>query len=288
MTTTKVYEKGRRGFTLIELLVVIAIIGILIGLLLPAVQKVREAANRTRCANNLKQIGLAVHNYASAFQERVPNMASLMPSGATASMYFTLLPYVEQDALYKNNVAAPSGAQATRVSMFICASDASIAATGTPTGGTGTATSYAPNAQVFGTLAGSYAAQQSIAIPVDGSSNTILFAERYGRCGSTAIFNYWWYSPTNLTTSGGSNMSRFYDPDMDSSGTEYLKPPQLAVSFNVAACDGRRPQSYHPGASLVLMGDGRVVPVSATILQTTWTALVTPAGGEVIGNDWQN
>jgi prepilin-type N-terminal cleavage/methylation domain-containing protein len=99
-------RRSRSAFTLIELLVVIAIIAILIGLLLPAVQKVREAAARTQCINNNKQLGLAVHNYASAYQNVLPALSSdgLKPKyGAyTAGILVTLLPYLEQEVLFNN------------------------------------------------------------------------------------------------------------------------------------------------------------------------------------------
>src|SRR5216117_2824629 len=95
-----------RAFTLIELLVVIAIIGVLIALLLPAVQKVREAANRTECLNNLKQIGLALHNYHDTHKTlpfgKSPNFVASRPGSAPYarwSAHSQLLPYIEQDNL---------------------------------------------------------------------------------------------------------------------------------------------------------------------------------------------
>src|SRR5262249_10480976 len=103
-------SRWKSGFTLIELLVVIAIIAILIGLLLPAVQKIREAAPRTQCQNNLHHLSLAIHNYASANSDKVPPSYQGL-SGTAAyggknttpigTIHYLLLPYIEQDNIYK-------------------------------------------------------------------------------------------------------------------------------------------------------------------------------------------
>src|SRR3982750_2364142 len=105
-------QKSRGGFTLIELLVVIAIIAILIGLLLPAVQKVREAAAKSKCSNNLKQIVLATHMYQDTYQKLPAGWVVTVPTGAVApspgwSWATVILPYIEQQGLF--NIIGPAG-----------------------------------------------------------------------------------------------------------------------------------------------------------------------------------
>ena len=185
---------SRAAFTLIELLVVIAIIGILVALLLPAVQKVREAANRTKCVNNLRQIGLALHHYADALSVFPPT--TLFPTGGpsnTWSAQARLLPYLEQGNLYQRiDFNAPYSTQpevsVMRIATYLCPSEVNdrpkLDSSGVPTHhpltyacnlgvwqvfdpatGQGSDGAFSPN--------GNFASRHF----TDGMSNTIAFAE---------------------------------------------------------------------------------------------------------------
>jgi len=279
------------GFTLIELLVVIAIIGILIGLLLPAVQKVREAANRAKCSNNLKQMGLAVHNYASTFQDKLPPLGVQgfgWGNGAPLSAF--LLPFIEQENLYRlcqanaspwDNAAVSSN---NAVKTFNCPSDptnnAGICTQGLKWG----AQNYGANYQLFGaagvvtrppTGGAIQISPYTIGTIPDGTSNTILYAERASSFQNYSTSSTWGYYETTDIWSWNHHQV------IARSSTAV---PQFSPV--VAAADPNVPQSFHPGTCLVGMGDGSVRGVSASVSQVTWWNAIMPNDGNVLGVDW--
>src|SRR5262245_32134687 len=296
----------RRGFALIELLVVIAIIAVLIGLLVPAVQKVREASARAKCQNNLKQIALACHHAHDVYGVIPPGIGSFpnrnTGEGAYEVILFHLLPYVEQEPLYRkaivNNIASAKNNNVYResVPLYNCPSDPS-SDRGVATDNVGTTwgtSTYAGNAQALcnvdaltGTLLRPpiFYANLSASF-ADGTSSTLLFCEKYARCTKPPEFpeggNFWAYSELTGTVEP-------LHPGFEISWRVYSTGP--ASRFQVrptpfdSNCDPTLASTPHE-AMQVAMADGSVRSLNASISDTTWWALCTPRGGEPLSNDW--
>jgi prepilin-type N-terminal cleavage/methylation domain-containing protein len=325
-STIRDHFRRRGGFTLIELLVVIAIIAILIALLVPAVQKVREAAARTQCTNNLKQIGLGIHNFESTFKRLPPlyggaTAATVMSSKfpyVWGSTHVFILPYIEQDNLYKlmavgqpsNYVPTTNQANDKVVSTFVCPADPSMS-DGILTGGTLGGTSYAANAQVFSQLVdetmtnppgatnGKQQAQTvpnycdrgaSIARIQDGSSNTIFVTHSYALCGASTKGTAWGYSAGANTApaaalsyqpwSRASNIGQTSATPATSSAFQNMPNPYLTV------CKPTDPATPHSSAMMVMLGDASVRNVIPSIMPNTWNLACMPNDGNPMPADW--
>jgi prepilin-type N-terminal cleavage/methylation domain-containing protein/prepilin-type processing-associated H-X9-DG protein len=290
--------KRWRGFTLIELLVVIAIIAILIGLLVPAVQKVREAASRIQCGNNLHQFGIAIHNMNDTNGKIPPADHRYYTrkedwNNPWSAPHFYMLSYIEQDNVYNAQLGADNGptdyypwhnwstqsAYQTPIKTYVCPADPSLQQGVVANTAPWTGTTYAYNGQAFGTTDGNgnfidwWAANRIPASIGDGTSNTIMFAEKYGRCGyAGSIWSRW-------------DMDQ-WQPGYAIWSTGWASVPQIRPNWQSDACDPTRPSSPHSGGTNVVLFDASVRFVSQGVTATTWWAATTPNSGDLLGSDW--
>src|SRR5262245_9663716 len=285
-----------RGFTLIELLVVIAIIGVLIALLLPAVQMVREAANKTQCANNLKQLGLAMHNYQVANGGFPPGRGHLPVTNTQAHSWTPfILPYIEQEGLHKlydftKVFSDPANLPATQtpLKVLICPSVPTVRTDSSNRAVTDyvfIARDFSPNPYIMPTPAfdstwqgvlGNNGRRRLLDIP-DGTSNTLLLVEDAGSpqrwnmgrfVGPNGYASCAWANHASLINING------FEP---ATGVDLGPCGVNCTNFNEV-------YGFHPAGAQVVYADGSVRLLRANVDVNLLMALVTRAGGEVINN----
>ena len=270
--------RAHLGFTLVELLVVIAIIAVLIGLLLPAVQSAREAARRSTATSNCKQLGLAVAMHYDA-QKRYPDNeerrnAGNAPGFAQGPFHFWILPFMEQNETYDRGIASSTGyphddasVRGQLIPTFIDPRDPTIPPNGRVTGDW-SGSNYAHSHSVFGRPNVSWQAKRKLESITDGTTKTIGFAQRMGRCGANG--SLWAH---------GTGERKWMACFLTNVGTGSL-PPQASPTQSACDPDGR---TQAMGNSMITgFLDGSARPIAPSIQQNVWMMLTDPADGQVL------
>jgi prepilin-type N-terminal cleavage/methylation domain-containing protein len=323
----------RCGFTIVELLVVITIIGVLTALLLPAVQAAREAARRAQCMNNLKQLGLAALQFHDQ-QRHLPPGIGYYPTanhGVFGTGFFHLLPYLEEGNLFDRSLGSvpfppPVGPSVVRypgnnnvyrqtAAVFLCPTDPSVEPGGVVTVDEVTwgASSYASSAlasAVYDLTVNPPTSdpQGRVRIPADfadGTSHTILHAEKYARCTNSNMAppfqdggNAWAFctsavfpwQPPPMSFPGKALLPGFAIPGLAGRGAPNVIGPNSIFQVDptpfLGNCDPTRASTAHTSGIAVGLADGSARNLSPSISGDTWWAAVTPKGEEMQGADW--
>jgi prepilin-type N-terminal cleavage/methylation domain-containing protein len=257
-----------RGFTLVELLVVIAIIGVLIALLLPAIQLVRRAAMRTQSANNLKQMGIAFHNFAHAHDTLLPPFSGSISglSGPAHTFFYYILPFIEQE-----NIASqyPEGFIGFDVPVTVKTYIAPLDTTNDHT----EFTSYACNSALF--VADAHIPSS---FGFKGTSNTVALMERY------AITDINGFGPFGIIARFHKWSEPWMALDCSQPGVGFSNAPQFAPPPGTA--DNRAPQGFETTVMLVCLGDGSVRSISPGMSAPTWNWACNPMDENPPPADW--
>jgi len=253
----------RTGFTLIELLVVIAIIAILIGLLVPAVQKVREAAARTQTINNLGQLGTATHNFAGTYNGKLP-INNVLLNGKTVSILYHLLPFIEQDNVY-------NGGQTGTVIASLQSPLDSTTSSSLPI------TNFAGNTSLFAQTT----VQRLPAVFRSGTSNCLMFGTRAGTTSGNVTSN--WSSTAN--SSGGPTL---FLGGLTAVTTTYSHVTPNIYDPTTVGANGSvsRLQAFSAAGIQVCMGDKSVRSVTNNVQPLTFSIAITPNTPSPLPSDW--
>jgi prepilin-type N-terminal cleavage/methylation domain-containing protein len=317
-------SRHRGGFTLVELLVVIAIIAVLIGLLLPAVQRVRQSAQRTQCANNLHQIGIGVVNFEATYKRIPPAWwwpanygyyywapywvptTSISPAGSIGTNQYFLLPFIEQDALYRASGGSSQNVLNQVLKIYLCPADWTSWGPGPGMDRRGRGScNYADNVWVF-------SPKQALTIQTampNGTSNTICWVERYTNCANYGDGPSWgWIEPypgppSVDTPAFGCPSANFFNggfgygecPDYNWQAYIFQVQPTMADGTVIPGNPGNgcipyTTQTAHVAGMQVGLGDASVRFLSGNISATTWFtacyAYPVPGYPDTLGPDW--
>lgn len=295
-------KRTRGGFTLVELLVVMTIIGMLMALLLPAVQNAREAARRTKCVNNLTQLGLATtrsdeqSGFIPGWRNRSPRPADTSGTtfNQTVSWPVPLLPFMERNDVYRNWTTTGTAVQAPYIAFFVCPSsppDALTPPTLSYAGNAGAGLAAGTTANRFDgvmadtTITGSRMSLDDVSTG-DGLPNTVLLTERCGPGnvrGNNPLFQTWWDRRNiettikfNVNTSTYTAFANTPVPAIGIAGT----PPSKIINNMVAPFPGflSQPSSNHPGGVVAVFCDGHHTFIKDSIGPAVYAQLLSSNG----------